>query len=61
MLLNNQSTDKHTQVCWCIPCTQKTEAGKSPVQGQPGLHSETLSQNKQTNKVIYLKHFKLSL
>jgi hypothetical protein len=28
--------------------TQKAEAGGLKVQGQPGLHSETLSQNKQT-------------
>jgi hypothetical protein len=30
--------------------TQEAKAGGSQVQGQTGLHSETLSQNKQTKK-----------
>jgi hypothetical protein len=34
-------------------CTQETEAGVFQVQSQPGLHSENLSQNKQTNNNIY--------
>jgi hypothetical protein len=37
----------------CNPSTWVTEAGGSQVQGQPGVHNETLSQTKQnqnTNK-----------
>jgi hypothetical protein len=30
----------------CNPGAQETEAGESKVQGQLGLHSETLSENK---------------
>jgi hypothetical protein len=29
----------------CNPSTQEAEAGELQVQDQPGLHSETLSQN----------------
>jgi hypothetical protein len=32
----------------CNPSTQKAEAGGSQVQGQSGVHSNTLSPNKQT-------------
>jgi hypothetical protein len=31
----------------CIPNTQEVKAGGFWVQGQPGLHSETLSQQKK--------------
>jgi hypothetical protein len=31
------------------PSTQKTKAGESQVQGQPGLHSKVLSQKKKKN------------
>jgi hypothetical protein len=31
----------------CNPSTQEAEAGESPIQGQPGLQSKTLSQTKQ--------------
>jgi plastocyanin domain-containing protein len=31
-------------------CNQECEAGGSQVQGQPGLYSKTLSQNKNKNK-----------
>lgn len=34
----------------CNPSTQET--GRSPVQGQPGLQSETLSQKQINNKKI---------
>lgn len=33
-----------------IPATQKAEAGESQVQGQPGKHSEPLSQNKRSTE-----------
>jgi hypothetical protein len=29
----------------CDPSTREAEAGRSQLQGQPGLHSKTLSQN----------------
>ena len=33
-----------------MPTTRDADAGGLQVQGQPGLHSETLSQNKIANK-----------
>jgi hypothetical protein len=33
----------------CNPSTWEAEAGRSGVQGQPGLQSETLSQKKKRN------------
>jgi hypothetical protein len=43
----------------CNPSTREAEAGELRVQGQPGLYSETLSQNtnKQT-KVYWMKYLK---
>jgi cytochrome b involved in lipid metabolism len=38
----------------CNPNIWKVEAGGSRVQGQLGLHSETLSLNKQENKKVYI-------
>jgi hypothetical protein len=39
----------------CNPSTGEAEAGGSQVQGQPGLHSKTLSQQNKTNKKKKLK------
>jgi hypothetical protein len=35
----------------CNPSTQEAEAEESQVQGQPGLHRETLSLKKNDNKI----------
>jgi hypothetical protein len=45
----------------CSTSTQKAEAGGSHVQGQPGLHSETLSLKKKKNgggRISHWKHFR---
>jgi hypothetical protein len=34
-------------VCMCNPSTKKAEAGGLWVQGQPGLHNDSLSQKKK--------------
>jgi hypothetical protein len=36
----------------CNPSTHEAEAGESRVQGQPALHSKTLTQNKTKNGVF---------
>jgi hypothetical protein len=39
------------------PSPWEAETGRSPVSGQPGLHSKTLFQNKQQQKAILLDFF----
>lgn len=34
----------------CNPSTQEAEAGKLPIQSQPGLHSKIVAKTKQTKK-----------
>jgi hypothetical protein len=43
------------------PSTQETEAGRCQVQGQPGLHSDTLSQKTKKNGRTVLKYRKTSV
>jgi hypothetical protein len=37
---------------WCNPSTKEAEVGESEVQGQPGLHRETLLQNNKNKKSL---------
>jgi hypothetical protein len=37
-------------VCVCNPSTWQVEAGRFEIQGHPGLHSETLSQDKKKKR-----------
>jgi hypothetical protein len=57
MLISNTKTTesiKHCQTWWYTPL--EDESGGSQVQGQPGLHNETLSQKKyKTYNKVYNK------